>query len=157
MSIDSKIVSLVSGTDSLTLDHLRDVSAPSVMLNQSVIQYIRRLKPVDQSIYISKIAQIIATARVKDKAQLALELLESGSAVPAIFVNHAAQDDLQAAIKKLNEQLTQILFNIKINQVVSDPISSLINKIQLSQAQATAVQAANKGDLTMTNGAIQKQ
>ena len=157
IALEPKIASLVSGTTSMSLDNLRAVSAPSVMLNKAVIEYIRRLTPIERSIYVSKVSQIIATARIKDYAQLALQLLESGSQVPEIFANKAAQDNINSGIKRLNDQLQQILFNVKMNQVVANPIAALIQKIQAKQLSAAEVKAEKKSEPTMSHGAITKQ
>ncbi len=156
-ALEPKIASLVSGTTSMSLDNLRAVSAPSVMLNKAVIEYIRRLTAIERSIYVSKVSQIIATARIKDNAQLALQLLESGAQVPEVFANKAAQDDINSGIKRLNDQLQQILFNVKMNQVVANPIAALIQKIQAKQMSTASIKAEKKSEPAMSRGAIKKQ
>lgn len=154
LDVGPKIAGLVSGQSSMSLDNLKEASAPSVMVNQAVISNIRQLSSVNQSIYVSKLAQIIATARVADKAQLALRLLQSGSQVPAIFANKAAQEDIQAGEKRLNDELQSLMFNVNVNRLVSDPIASLMQKIKEEQLNASAIQAGHQAESLMTQGAI---
>lgn len=157
LDVGPKIANLVSAQSSMSLDNLKEVSAPSVMVNQAVIENIRQLSSVNQSIYVSKLAQIIATARVADKAQLTLRLLQSGSQVPAIFANKAAQDDIQAAEKRTNDDLQGLMFDVNVNHLVSDPIASLMQKIKDEQLNASSIQVGHPAESLMTQGAISQQ
>jgi integrating conjugative element protein (TIGR03755 family) len=154
--IAPKLANLVGGTDSMTLDNLKAVSAPSVMINQNVINKIRQLSPVNQSIYVGKLAQIVATAKIADKAQLALRILESGSQVPPIFANKAAQDDINPAIRRLSDGLQRFLFNVKMNQVVADPIAALMASTTAQQLGDSSIRTGAKPQPVMNNGAIKQ-
>jgi len=154
--IGKKLADLVSGQEEINLSHLKEVSAPSVMINKSVIDNIRLQTPVNQSIFAGKLAQMIAAAKIVDKAQIALHILQSGSEVPPIFANKAAQDMINQSINRLNQALKQFVFNVQLNQLVSSPIAQLMADMQAQQASNTSIQANTKPAQSFLNGAIKQ-
>lgn len=155
--IASNIADLVAGKKSLAnLSNLMAVSAPSMMINKAVIKRIRLLSPVNRSIYVGKLAQMLATKKVSIEAQLAQNLLETGSQVPPIFANKAAQDDINLALKRLDDELQRFLFNVKINQVVADPIAALMQATTDKQLGNSSIRTGIKPEQIMNNGAIKR-
>jgi len=154
--IGKKLADLISGQEEINLNHLKEVSAPSVMINKSVIDNIRLQTPVNQSIFAGKLAQMIAAAKIVDKAQIALHILQSGSEVPSIFANKAAQDMINQSINRLNQALKQFVFNVQLNQLVSSPIAQLMADMQAQQASNTSIQANTKPAQSFLNGAIKQ-
>jgi integrating conjugative element protein (TIGR03755 family) len=156
-TITQNLMNLVSGTDEMSIENLQAVSAPRVMVNEAVINAIRAETPVMQSILISKIAQQAATAKVIDEALLARQLLQSGSQVPAIYGNSAAQDDIEKSIKRLDKAIDDLLFNVRVNrELVSNTVSDLLDNAH-SQAIAKSLLQSNASNPTMQNGAINTQ
>lgn len=156
--LSQKLANLVSGQQSITLERLQDVSAPRVTINQAVLQTIRQQNPVMQSIVINKLAQEAATARMIDKAQLGLQILESGSQVPVIYANQAAQKAIQTAISRLHKAINSLLFNVKVNkELVSNTVSELIQVQRSEQLNSTALTTPNRSSPMLEHGAIAQQ
>lgn len=155
--IQSKLIKLISSTTDMSLQNLQAVSAPHVMINQAVINSIRIQTPTMRAIVVGKLAQEIATARLIDKAQLALQLLEQGRQVPSIYSNKAAQSDIQKAVDSLHQDVNDFLFNIKVNkQLVSNTVSGLMQVTQAKQLGDAVIQTGNKPGVDMEHGAIQQ-
>ena len=156
--LTQKLTALVDGNQPLNLANLKAVSAPRVLMNEAVIETLRRKPAVLQSILINKIAQEAAAARIIDKAQLSLQILEEGSFVPAIYSNKAAEVQIQTAAKRLRLAIQDLLFNTKVNQqLVANTITELMQSSDAEETQATRVQAGATPSPEINNGAVAEQ
>jgi len=141
VNINEKLQNLVSGKDAISIEKLQAISAPGVMVNTAVITAIRQHSPVTQAILVDKLSQEIATSQIIDKALLARQMLQEGSQVPAIYGNHAAQETIKQALSRLNQEMENLLFNVKVRKaLVSDTVSQLLNQTQLQQTNRTLIQ-----------------
>jgi integrating conjugative element protein (TIGR03755 family) len=126
-AILTQLQNLVSGSSPVTIDNLKAVSAPGVMINTAVIAAIKQKQSVTQAILIHKLSQEIAAAKVIDEALLAREILEEGSQVPAIYSNTAAQQLIQKAISRLDGAMNNLLFNVKVRkELVSNTVTQIL-------------------------------
>lgn len=155
-SIKQKIVDLVDGNESITLHRLKAISPPKVMLNSAVIQMLRKQSnTLMQAIYVNKIAEEVATARIIDKAKLGLQLLEVGSQVPSIYSNDAAQRGLKEEITRLQQAITDLRNNPKDNEeFVGSTISALMGATAQQEAMSAAIRPSEDTPANMQNGAI---
>lgn len=159
MTVKKNVIDLVTGTKKMTLENLKSISPPKIMLNTAVIQMLRKQSnPLMQMIYINKIAEEVAVARVIDKAKLALQCLEVGSQVPAIFVNHAAQPAIQALINRLRLYIGELRNNPKDNEeFVGKTIALLMGATRASLNAAAIIRPSAKSSPAMENGAVLTQ
>lgn len=150
------ITGLVTG-NTLTLNKLQEVSAPRVTINEEVINTIRQQPPVMRAIFISKLAQEVATARVIDKAQLALQILDEGGQVPVIYGNDAAQKTIHYSISRLRKGIEDLLFNVKVNkELVSTTVAELFQATKAEQISGASIPAAAHDVPLLQDGAIMK-
>lgn len=148
---------LVTNQTPITLDNLKTVSAPGVMINTAVIEAIRQKEPVTQAIIINKLAQEIATSRLIDKALLARQILQEGSQVPAIYSNKAAEESIQKALSRLDQAIEGMLFNVKVKkELVSDTVIHLLETTHEQQDVNAMITPAKISDRNIYNGALAK-
>ena len=137
--IAKKLGKLVSKEQPLNADNLAAVSAPGVMVNTAVINAMQNMPPNEQAILVGKLAQDVASARIIDEALLAKRMLETGSRVPSIYTNQAAQHNIQRAITDLVQDMNNLSFDVDMRRkVVSHTITDIL---QNQQAQAANIQA----------------
>lgn len=155
--IQAELIKLISGEEKASLENLKQVSAPHVMINKAVIDVIRKQSPIDRAILVGKISQEAATARLIDKVQLAIQLLEEGRDVPAIYNNDAAQKVIQRAVEKLKRERDDFLFDVKANQaLVSNTVTAIMEATRAQQIHNAAIQIGDKSGKDMELGAIKK-
>jgi integrating conjugative element protein (TIGR03755 family) len=156
-SISEKLQNLISGQTPVTIENLKAVSAPGVMINAAVISAIKQKEPVTQAIIVNKLAQEIATAKIIDKALLAREILEEGSQVPAIYINTAAQHLIHQAISRLDDAMNNLLFNVKVRkELVSNTVTQLLENTQGEAISDSLIQSSSKTKSILQNGAVKK-
>jgi len=149
-----KLQNLVAAKPPLSLAQLTEVSAPGIMLNQAVIQAIREKPPVTQAIVINKLAQEVATATLVDKAQLARQILQEGSQVPAIHGNPAAQHAIQQALAHLDHATQQLLLTAQVRKAFVSETAAQLLETQTAEQQINATQQPGKTPVLMQNGAL---
>ncbi len=155
-TIKKNIVDLVDGSQTISLDRLKAISPPKVMLNSAVIQMLRKqTNPLMQAIYVNKIAQEVAVARAIDKAKLGLQLLEVGSQVPSIYANNAAQKGTKADEDRMRQWISELRNNPKDNEeFVGSTIAILMGAINTQEVASSAIRPSENTPPTMQNGAI---
>jgi integrating conjugative element protein (TIGR03755 family) len=151
-----KLQNLVNTKQALSIDSLKEVSAPGVMLNTAVIQAIRQKPAVTQAIVIHKLAQEVATAKVLDKALLARQILQEGSQVPAVHANKAAQDAIHQALLRLDQAMNNLLFNAQVRKAfVSETAAELLQTNTTEQLNNASIRSSLTPAL-MQQGALKK-
>lgn len=156
--VTQDLQNLVSGSQTISLDNLKNVSAPGVMINTSIINSIHQKAPVTQSILINKLGQEVATAKTIDKALLARQILQEGSQVPAIYGNKAAQDTLKNSISHLDKAIDTLLFNVRVRkELVSDTASQILNTTQTEQLNNSTIQTSGENHPVMDQGALKNK
>lgn len=156
--IKKKLTNLVDGSTPITLKRLKEISPPKIMLNSAVIQMLRKQSNrLMQAIYINKIAQEVATARVIDKAKLGLQLLEVGSQVPPIYANNAAQRSLRDEKSRMEQAITDLRNNPKDNEeFVGNTIATLMGATTEQEAESAAIRPSEDTPANMQGGAVEK-
>jgi integrating conjugative element protein (TIGR03755 family) len=155
-TIKTKLTALVEGGDKLTIDNLKAVSPPKVLLNDSVIEMLRKQSSdLMRAIYVNKLAEEVATAKILDKAKLGLQLLGVGRQVPPIFAASTAQKGIDADKKRMEQWIANLRSNPQDNtEFVGNTISSLMNAETAQEAASSAIQPSAKKSPAMENGAI---
>jgi integrating conjugative element protein (TIGR03755 family) len=156
--INKKLSDLVDGSVKIDLQHLKEVSPPKVMLNNTVIQMLRKQSnPLMQAIYVNKIAEEVAVAKVIDKAKLVMQFLEVGSQAPPIYANHAAQNGLHDTENRLRQFISDLRDNPKDNEeFVGGTITKLMSNINAQEVSSAAIRPSINTPPQMEYGAVQK-
>lgn len=157
--IKQKLVNLVNGSVKIDIEHLKEISPPKVMLNNSVIQMLRKQSnPLMQAIYLNKIAEEVAVAKIIDKAKLVMQFLEVGSQVPPIYANHAAQNGLNDTENRLRRFISDLRNNPKDNEeFVGGTISKLMSNVNAQEVSSATIRPSINTPPQMEYGAIQKK
>ena len=151
-----KLESLVNAKPPLSIEKLKEVSAPGVMLNTAVIQAMKQKPPITQAIVIHKLAQEVATAKLVDKTLLAREILQEGSQVPAIYANQAAQATIRQALQRLDKAMDQLLFNAKVRKTFVSETAAQLLQMNHTEQLANASLHAQMTPALMEQGALKK-
>ena len=118
----------------------------------------KQTDPLMQAIYVNKVAEEVAVSKVIDKAKLALELLEVGAQVPAIYANHAAQAGLQSTENRLRQFIDDLRNNPKDNEeFVGKTISTLMNAINTQEAASASIRPSINTPPVINQGAVMKR
>ena len=150
-----KLQALVTGSTPLTVDALQAVSAEGMALSPQIIHNIQAQSPVIQGIMINKLVQNIAAMSVINKARLAIQLLQSGGRIPAIYSNKAAQDVIEEAIARLQQDVQAMLMFVSARQILLSNMLSIVSEAGESQKnQNTAISMAKPNESMMEDGAI---
>lgn len=153
-----KLQALVSGATPLTIDSLQAVSVEGMALSPQIIQDIQTQPPVTQSIMTNKLAQNSAAMTVINKARLAIQLLQSGSRIPAIYSNKAAQDIIDQSINRLQQDVQAMLLFVNARQTLLSNMLSIVSEAGQSQKnQNTAVAMPKPNESIMEEGAIKNE
>ena len=76
--------------------------------------------------------------------------------MPAIYSNPAAQKTLRRALNQLNQEIDNLLFNVKVRKaLVSDTVTKLLSQTQYDQNSRTTIQPDVPATPVMNQGAIQ--
>jgi integrating conjugative element protein (TIGR03755 family) len=155
-AIKKKLVALIEGGDKMTVKNLKAVSPPKVMLNDAVIEMLRKQSSdLMRAIYVNKIANEVAVAKVLDKAKLGLQLLEVGRQVPAIFANSAAQKGIITEENRMKQWISDLRSNPKDNtEFVGGTIASLMSETNASEAASASIRPSARAVPPMEEGAI---
>ncbi len=157
-TIKQKLTNLVDGSDKINIQNLKAVSPPKILLNNAVIQMLRKqTNPLMQAIYINKVSEEVAVARVIDKAKLILQFLEVGAQVPPIYANHAAHDNLQNVQNRLSQFINDLRNSPKDNEeFVGKTISTLMNAENAQESASASIRPSVNTPPLMENGAVKK-
>ncbi|MBX9706203.1 MAG: integrating conjugative element protein [Gammaproteobacteria bacterium] len=153
-----QLQALVTGQTPLSdMQAFQDLSSSGMAISPDVIRAIQQQQsPVIQSIITSKLAQNIAAMQVINKARLAMSILQSGSQIPAIYSNKAAQKNIEHSIQLLQSDIQNILMFVKAQQVLmSNTLTTVVEAGQAQQSQNTAVSVPAASGAMIENGAVQ--
>lgn len=151
--------SLVDGSQPITLDNLKLISPPKIILNNEVIQMLRKqTNTLMQTIYLNKIAEEVAVARVIDKAKLGLQLLEIGSQVPTIYANGAATSGIKADEDRMREWIDDLRDSPKDNEeFVGHTVTALLSATQTQEAISASIRPSETPPPLMEEGAVKSE
>lgn len=150
-----KLQVLVNGASSLNVQNLQAISPEGMALSPQIIQYVRSQPKVMQGIIINKLAQNMAAMNVINKARLAMDILQTGGRIPAIYSNKAAQQTISKAIAQLQLDVENILLFVKARQtLMSNMLSSVVQAGNSQESKNTAIAMPKANAAIMENGAI---
>lgn len=153
--IEPKLQALVTGETPLTVENLQTVSSQGMALSPEMIHSIQGQQRIIQSIIVNKLAQNLAAMNVINKARLAIQVLQSGGKIPAIYSNQAAQHNLQNAVHLLQQDVQDILMFVKAREtLVSNMLSTIVQAGESQIQQNTAVSVPNPNASVIDHGAI---
>lgn len=93
---------------------------------------------------------------VINKARLAIELLQSGGRIPAIYSNKAAQDIIEQAMTRLQQDVQAMLMFVNARQTLLSNMLSIVSEAGASQKnQNTAISMPKSNDAIMEDGRFQ--
>ncbi len=154
--IEPKLLALVvSNSETIPPKQLNEISPEGMGISPEVIKSIRNQPKVIQSIIVDKISQNIAAMRILNKARLAIRILQSGSRIPAIYNNSAAQNTISHSIDLLRNDMNAILTFIQARQaLMSNMLSTVMQAGESQEAQNSAIATPKPNAPIMQNGAI---
>ncbi len=154
-NLSPKLQALVTGAMPISVESLQAVSVEGLALSPQIIRDIQTQSPVIQGIMTSKLAQNMAAMTVMNKARLAIQLLQSGSRIPAIYSNKAAQEIIQQAMDRLQQDVQAMLLFVNARQTLLSNMLSTVNEAGQSQkTQNTAISMPKPNTAIMEQGAI---
>jgi len=134
---------------------LSALGSSGTAISPQVIESIQRQPRVIQAIIVDKLAQNIAASMVFNKARLAMQILQSGSRVPAIYSNKAAQKNIKTAITQLQQDMQNILMFIKAKQtLMSNMLSTVIQAGDATEQKNTEIAMPSSNAPIIQNGAV---
>jgi integrating conjugative element protein (TIGR03755 family) len=150
-----KLQHLVRGEIALNVANLSEISASSISITREMIQNINSQQPVIQSILINKLSQNIAALNVIDKARLAVQLLQTGANIPAIYSNKAAQRTIKSAQQKLESDLSDMMLFLNAkNQLATRLMGTIAQESAKSIYANTSVPFSNHQNEMLQEGAL---
>ncbi|MCK4608951.1 MAG: integrating conjugative element protein [Gammaproteobacteria bacterium] len=157
--IKDDLTDLIDGSKELNVDNLTAVSPPKIMLNDSVIEMLRKqTDPLMQAIYVNKLAAEVAVAQVIDKAKLGLQMLEVGKQVPEIYVNSAAQKGIEEDIKRMQQWISDLRANPRDNEeFVGKTVTTMMGATSAQERSSATIRPSGDQISAMEGGAIQKE
>ena len=136
-------------------DALKALGSSGTAISPEVIEAIQKQPKVIQAIIVNKLAQNIAASIVFNEARLSMQILQSGSRVPAIYANKAAQKTIQSAISELQQDMQNILMFVKARQtLMSSMLSTVMQAGDAREASNTEIAMPSSNGAIIENGAI---
>jgi len=153
--IEPLIQNLVNGSTLVTVQNLQAISTEGMTLSPAMIQSIQSEPPVIQNIIVSKLAENLAAMTVIDKARLAIQILQSGAKIPAVYANGAAQHNITDSITQLQQDVQEILMFVKArDMLMSNMLSTLVASGNDEIQHNTTVAVPEVNSPLMQNGAV---
>ena len=111
------LIDLVAGTTPPTLENLREVSAPSLIVSRQLIEAIRATPDAQElAIIVGKLTGDIASARVVERALVVRRLILTGARVPEISANEPATDLHRDVLLTIEREIDNFLFESEIRK-----------------------------------------
>jgi len=141
------LTNLVTGVTSATPSELKKVSGPTTGITRQVLESIGRLSPSEKGIVIDRLAGEIALQNVVEKSSIARRLLITGKREPNIYAAGMAHDDINEAIKSIEQEIESILYEARIQkEIVSSTIISILRYDSYKNEKALGVPTLGKTD-----------
>ena len=152
-----KLQALVNGTLPLTVANLQTISSDGMAMSPEMIRGIQGQPKLMQAVIVNKLAQNLAAMYVINKARLAIQILQSGGKIPAVYSNQPAQQLIQSAITQLQQDVQEILTFVNARQtLVSNMLSTVVQASESQTQQNTVVAMPKQNAAIMQNGAVSK-
>lgn len=127
--LDTDLLALVEGTQPLTLSNLEAVSTADIGITRQLIEAIRELSPVEQSLTRGRLAGEIAQAQVLEKALYIRRLLLAGRQTPEIVAAEPAQKEIDRKLLEVDREIDNLLFETRVRkEVVSHTATVLLRQ-----------------------------
>lgn len=156
-ALEPRLQALVNGTSALTLENLQAVSNEGMAISPEMICSVQSQPKIMQAVIVDKLAQNLAAMNVINKTRLAIQILQSGGKIPAVYSNKPAQQMIQNSIVQLQEDVQEILTFVNARQtLVSNMLSTVMQAGNSQVQQNTAIAVPKLNAPVMQNGAISK-
>lgn len=136
---------------------LNTASAPGVVMTRDLVDSLRALPKIEQSMAASRLINEIALARTVDRALLLRQLLLSGQTIPALEASRAVSG-LNAKVDELDNQIKSLMFEVNTRkQLVSGTASMVLDAASGTRAASTATAVTPGQDSNrLVNGRVVK-
>ncbi len=132
-------LSALLGAGKPAFSDLDKVSARGIRITPAVIEALKNESPVEQQLFINRLASDIATANVLEKAELLLQAMETGKREPNLASSDQVVAFNDASISDLLGYINNILLSSQIRKTVST------DSVRMLMARSEARQAFNSG------------
>ena len=154
-SVFESISDMVTGSETINVDNLKNASAGRIMLNEDIIKQLRSETTTRRSLEASSLAQGIASIRVIDKAESLILILNAARQVPNILENGPAQETINQYIETLNQQIDLVIGNKeKSDKLLVSTIATMDASRQADIAQGNSITGGLKSGHPLIDGAI---
>ena len=156
--LEPQLQALVTAETPLTVENLQAVSPEGMALSPEMIHSIQNQPQVTQAIIVDKLSQNLAAMTVINQARLAIEVLQAGAKIPAIYSNKAAQRTIQNAIQFLQQEVGDMLMFVKAREtLMSNMLSTVIEAGESQLQKNTAVSMPKTNAPILEQGAIKAE
>ncbi|MCU7801317.1 MAG: hypothetical protein KZQ70_14590, partial [gamma proteobacterium symbiont of Lucinoma myriamae] len=131
-AIASELATLVASSSKPTFTALDKVSASGIRITPAVIQALKNESPVEQQLFLSRLASDIATANVLEQAELLLQALETGQREPNLASSDIVVEFNDDSINDLMGFINNILLSSRIRKTIStDSVKTIMAREQV--------------------------
>lgn len=128
--VGALLVDLVQGDTAPTLENLREVSAPSIIVSRQLVEAIRNTPDrQEQGIIIGKLAADIASARAVEHALMIRRLLITGSRLPEVTASAPAMSMVEDAVGTVEREIDNFFFESEIRKRLVSHTAMLVLEV----------------------------
>ena len=114
-----------------TLDDLKVVSAPGIVITREVVEAIRTLPETEKQLYTQRLAADVALSRTLEKTLYARRLLSSARQLPEAQALSMVQEHTQRTIAEIDQETERLIFEHQARKaILSDTVTSLLQRAQ---------------------------
>lgn len=131
-TVATELSSIVSGSTDPTIQNLRDVSAPQVIVTRQLVDAIRTLDDTQETtLTIKRLAADVATARTVERALTIRRLILSGKSVPEIETKEPALDAVEDVVSIVEREIDNFLYEDRIRkELISGTARTILARAQ---------------------------
>ena len=130
-SLTTELEALTSTDNPPTLDDLKVVSAPGIVITREVIEAIQTLPDPEQQLYTQRLAADVALSRTLEKTLYARRLLSSARQLPEAQALSMVQEHAERTIEEIDLETERLIFEHQARKaILSDTVTSLLQRAQ---------------------------
>lgn len=130
-SLTTELQALTSTNVPPTLDDLKVVSAPGIVITREVIEAIRTLPEPEKQLYSQRLAADVALSRTLEKTLYARRLLSSARQLPEAQALSMVQEHAKRTIEEIDRETERLIFEHQARKaILSDTVTSLLQRAQ---------------------------
>lgn len=136
--VGQELATILGSLNALTLEDLDAVSAPGmgVMVTEGLLRAIIEEPPAEQAILMGRLTTDLALARSLEKAMITIDILKTGIQDPALANNEQYRLSAEQSIKRLREEVEDVLYERRIRSEVFSETAALLMRRHEGRTQS---------------------